>query len=121
MQTGSENGQQNIASGNEELLDRAIAEYLRAESTGQPENRQEWLDRYPECAAGLVEFFEDRKRLDRIVTPMRSERPAGRENDRSASSDSDASAVHIDTVDFVPTPPHFAAAKYRPLKFHARG
>lgn len=33
----------------EELLDSAIAEYLRAESAGQACDRQQWLDRYPAC------------------------------------------------------------------------
>ena len=38
----------------EELLDSVIADFLRAESAGQAGDRQQWLDRYPACAAGLA-------------------------------------------------------------------
>ena len=53
------------------LLDEAIAEYLRAEATGRAGDRQQWLDRYPECADELAEFLDDREGLDQLMMPIR--------------------------------------------------
>ena len=44
-------------SSDEQLLDQVIADFLRADSVERGEDRQRWLDRYPACAAGLLEFF----------------------------------------------------------------
>src|SRR5215831_789588 len=92
----SENGREANGPDNEELLDRAIAEYLRAESAGKAGNRDEWLKRYPACARALVEFFEDRQQLDRLVTPIREERSGG-------SSDS-ARRGDTSKIDYIQAP-----------------
>ena len=52
----------------DELLDQAIAEFLRAESAGRAGEIQQWLDRYPNCAAALLEFFKDRQQINRQIT-----------------------------------------------------
>lgn len=52
-------------------LDQAIVEFLRAEAAGRAGNAQQWLERYPACAAGLAEFFNDRQCVDGLMTPAR--------------------------------------------------
>ena len=68
--------QESPSSSDEQLLDQAIAEFLREESEGKAGDRQQWLDRFPACAEGLKEFFEDRDKLDRLVSPAQIDRPA---------------------------------------------
>ncbi len=94
-------------------LDAAIAEYLRAESSGKGGDRQQWLERFPGCMAGLLEFFEDHERLNQIASPLHAE----------AISDSSPlkATTGYDTVAYSVTPPEFAAPRYRPTQFHARG
>src|SRR4249919_3896874 len=72
------------------LLDQAIAEFLHAESAGGAGVRQQWLDRFPQCAGGLLEFFADRERVDRLMMPLRMD-PLAVVPERP-----DADVVHLD-------------------------
>ena len=38
-------------------LDEVILAYWNAPDAGQPIDRHEWLDRYPDLASGLLAFF----------------------------------------------------------------
>lgn len=68
-------------SSREARLDAAIAAFIRAEEAGSPQNREEWLARYPEFANDLAEFFAERDEFKRLATPgdaeaSASEKPA---------------------------------------------
>jgi tetratricopeptide (TPR) repeat protein/tRNA A-37 threonylcarbamoyl transferase component Bud32 len=106
----------------ENQLDKVIAEYLREESAGQAGEHQQWLDRYPECAAGLKEFLADRDQLNQIMTPFRLDGAHSADGSESTGvykhAQPDGANV---TVDLAPAPPQFATPRYRPLRFHARG
>src|SRR5262245_46435561 len=71
-------------SSDEPLLDEAIAEYLGAEAAGSAGNRQQWLDRYPECAEELAEFLDDREGLDQMIMPIRLDQQGSSINLRGA-------------------------------------
>jgi tetratricopeptide (TPR) repeat protein len=103
---------ESLQSDDELALDQAIAEFLRAESSGRAGDRQQWLDRYPACAAGLMEFFDDRERVNQMAMPLKAE---------GLSDSSHKATSAYDTVSFTVTPPNFAAPRYRPMQFHARG
>ena len=60
-----------LPTGDESMLDHAIAEFLRAEATGNAGDGQMWLARYPACARELAEFFDDRQRIDGLLAPLR--------------------------------------------------
>jgi hypothetical protein len=51
-------------------LDIAIAEFLEAEESGQPQVPQDWLARYPDLADELQAFFISRQNVPRLW-PMR--------------------------------------------------
>jgi eukaryotic-like serine/threonine-protein kinase len=104
-----------------DLLDEAIAEYLRAEAAGKAGNRQQWLDRYPACAEELAEFLDDREGLDRLVKPVRMDQQIAAINLRTAAffGPADVPAA-ADIVGFAPEPPRLATTRYRPLEFLAR-
>jgi serine/threonine protein kinase/Tfp pilus assembly protein PilF len=113
--------QSNPSDDNEQLLDEAIAEFLRAEAAGQVEDPQLWLERHPNCALGLAEFFDDRKRLARLVPSARSDRPASSGDEATGFSDSSHFEPPSETIDLIPNALHLATTRYRPLRFHARG
>ena len=106
----------------EELLDQAIADFLRAESEGHAGDRQCWIDRYPNCESGLREFFDNREQVLRLVTP-----DSGVDSNLSDSiklTDFYSPAPDDskrDTTDYIIEPPHLSNTHYRPLRFHARG
>ncbi len=52
-------------------LDAVIAAYMLAVEAGEVPVRQELLDRHPEYAEALREFFTDLDRIDRIASPLR--------------------------------------------------
>jgi WD40 repeat protein/tRNA A-37 threonylcarbamoyl transferase component Bud32 len=53
----------------ESRLDEAVAEYLLAAGAGQAPDRESFLARYPDLAAELTEFLEDRDQLAKLVRP----------------------------------------------------
>ena len=63
-------------SSREARLDVVVAAFIRAEETDGPQNREEWLARYPEFANDLAEFFAERDEFKRLATPADSEAPA---------------------------------------------
>jgi Ca-activated chloride channel family protein len=54
----------------------AVASYLQAIDGGDNPDRREWLDRYPDLASRLAEFFADHDRMAATVTPQSAETPA---------------------------------------------
>ncbi len=58
--------------GREQQLDRVIAEYLEAERTGRPPDREEFLRRHPDLAAALRSFFADKDQFRRMAEPIRA-------------------------------------------------
>lgn len=53
----------------ESRLDGAVADYLHEADMGRPLGRAEFLARYPELAADLAEFLDDRDRIARVIGP----------------------------------------------------
>ena len=102
----------------QELIDQVIAEYLRAEAVGQAGQREQWLDRYPTCAEGLAEFFDNRERIGQLVVPVRIDQLID-ERKRIANGDGKPArfSAEVDTVDFNPAPPKLSNTRYRPLRF----
>ena len=114
--------QSNASRDEEQLLDQAIAEFLRTESSGRSPDRQPWLDRYPGCAAGLLEFFDDWECVDQLVMPVRVDRPySSTDPDATEAFDTSNPPPDSRSDDLAPTPPEFTTPRYRPLHFHARG
>ena len=112
----------NASSHDDQLLDRIIAEFLRQEAAGVAGRPQEWLERYPQCAAELREFFADCEHVGRLVNGARMDSPGGSSvYDSTGIYDDHSSKEPPRTVDLVPKAPYFAAARYQPVKFHARG
>ena len=52
-------------------LDEVVVSFLEALESGQSPDPQEWLDRYPDLASELREFFADQKIVDRWTQPLR--------------------------------------------------
>ncbi|HEY2881515.1 MAG TPA: protein kinase [Pirellulales bacterium] len=105
----------------DDRLDQAIAEFLRAESTGTAGNRQQWLDRYPECASALNEYFDDRDRLDGMMMPVRLEWSSSISRLSVNGSDGQEPVANTETIHFAPSTALLTGARYRPIRFHARG
>ena len=99
-------------SSDQPLLDEAIAEYLRDEAAGRAGNRQQWLDKYPECADELAEFFDDREGLDQLVMPIRLDQHGATINFPAPGlfTPTDVAAV-AGMPGFVPEPPRLATTR----------
>src|SRR5262245_26728079 len=55
----------------EQLLDDVVAAYLDAAESDGPQDPQTWLDRYPELADELREFFADENQFGSLMAPLR--------------------------------------------------
>jgi tRNA A-37 threonylcarbamoyl transferase component Bud32 len=55
----------------DDRLAGVLAEYLAAADGPTPLDRQEWLDRYPDLAGKLTEFFAAHDAVDRLASPLR--------------------------------------------------
>jgi WD40 repeat protein/tRNA A-37 threonylcarbamoyl transferase component Bud32 len=60
----------------EQRLDQVVTDYLKALRAGQAGEPREWLERYPDLAAELSDFFADRAYMDRVAEPLRDSVPA---------------------------------------------
>src|SRR5262245_50583848 len=105
-----------------QLIDRVIAEYLQADAEGRVGDRQEWLDRYPSCAAELAEFFNVRAQIDHLLMPVRIDQrytPGGEGRTQVFTPVNPSEGVP--DVDLRLDPPKLTSTRYKPLSFHARG
>jgi serine/threonine-protein kinase len=55
----------------DERLAVVLADYLAAADGGDPPDRRAWIDRYPELAAELTDFFAAHDEVDRVAAPLR--------------------------------------------------
>src|SRR4051794_40578597 len=54
----------------EQILDDIVAAYLDAVEAQGPQDPQTWLDRYPEVADELREFFADEDQFGSLMAPL---------------------------------------------------
>jgi WD40 repeat protein/tRNA A-37 threonylcarbamoyl transferase component Bud32 len=57
----------------EQQLDEVITAYLQAVEAGQPIDQTRWLERYPDLAADLAEYFAGQQSVERVAEPFRGE------------------------------------------------
>lgn len=55
----------------EERLGEIISLWLESQESGQPQDREELLAKYPEFAADLAEFLDEEEQLRRLAGPLR--------------------------------------------------
>jgi serine/threonine protein kinase len=60
----------------EQQLDEVVTAYLKEAQAGRIPEQAAWLERYPELAQELTEFFADRASLERLAAPLRTVAPA---------------------------------------------
>jgi eukaryotic-like serine/threonine-protein kinase len=65
-------GEKTSSGSREERLDQAIAAFLQEENAGSAPDPQAWLERYPDLAEELSEFFADRRQVEQLAAPMRA-------------------------------------------------
>ena len=59
--------EQSDQNGHRELVDVAVAEYLRRTDDGEVVNRDHFLRKYPDVADGVREFFEHYDTVSELV------------------------------------------------------
>jgi WD40 repeat protein/tRNA A-37 threonylcarbamoyl transferase component Bud32 len=59
------------ANSSSDILDKVLADYLRSAEVGKPLDESELLQKYPEIAADLRSFFENRRLLEIAAEPFR--------------------------------------------------
>ena len=57
----------------EQKLDEVITAYLKAVEAGEPIDQAEWLQRYPDLADELAEFFAGQHSVERVAAPLREQ------------------------------------------------
>jgi tetratricopeptide (TPR) repeat protein len=55
----------------DESLDAVVVAYLEGVEAGQRPDRRDWVDRYPQFAAELAEFFADQDKVQGWTAPLR--------------------------------------------------
>ena len=59
-------------------LESVIAEYIRACDAGHKPNRQQVLERHPDLASDLRDFFSNRDQMNRLARPFEVSEPCAR-------------------------------------------
>jgi serine/threonine protein kinase/tetratricopeptide (TPR) repeat protein len=95
-------------------LDEIIADYLEAVESGQAPDRQALLDRYPDLASELLEFFADQDQFDSLIAPLRH-------GSGSQGSTGSFRAGDAPTVELPPHVPGRTFGGYELLEEIARG
>jgi WD40 repeat protein/tRNA A-37 threonylcarbamoyl transferase component Bud32 len=62
----------NGVSDREERLNALVAAYLKSVEAGEAASRQDWLDRHPDLAAELCQFFANLDQFEALAAPLRS-------------------------------------------------
>jgi len=110
-------------SSREERLNEAIASYLRGQEGDDAVDRQQWLEKYPEFATELAEFFDDQDEIGAMVGRV------GDDSGKAASSEKDVRRAAFanregegpTTVHFRLPKPRSISSRYQVKDFHARG
>jgi hypothetical protein len=55
----------------EERLNALVAAYLKSVEAGEPSSQQEWLDRHPDLAPDLAQFFANLEQFEELAAPLR--------------------------------------------------
>jgi WD40 repeat protein/tRNA A-37 threonylcarbamoyl transferase component Bud32 len=80
----------NGVSDRDERLDEAVTRYLEAAEAGRAPDHRTWLDRYPDLADDLAEFFADLDHLDSLTAPLRQAAGLGVPTARPEETPTDA-------------------------------
>src|SRR5687768_3046784 len=76
----------------EARLESVLAEYLQAADAGAAPDQQSFIQRHPEFADDLAEFFVDRAEFERLAAAARPNLPAGEPLDPLAPSSRESQA-----------------------------
>jgi tRNA A-37 threonylcarbamoyl transferase component Bud32 len=106
----------NATISNDDRLAVVLAEYLAATDGGAPPDRQGWIDRHPELAGDLTEFFAAHDEVDRVAAPLR----AALSTARLADGATDSTLARLATVVNIAAPPA-AFGDYEIVEEIARG
>jgi WD40 repeat protein/tRNA A-37 threonylcarbamoyl transferase component Bud32 len=101
----------------DQLLDEVATAYLKAREAGQAPDREAWLERFPDLAAELREFFADQDRFDRLATPLR---PLALSSWSDSGATPQPATTLSETLPLLPTPPR-SFGDYTVLAMVGRG